>query len=157
VSSVIADVVHDLAPTGRLRATINLGNTVLAQQDLGTGALGEVSVELARELARRLGVEATLHPFGTAGKAFAALQSGACDIGFLAIDPKGALVPASSPLLDVDDVDRRRSRGGKPARAEDAGLHRRRDRDWCAPGEQAIRKSTLYDAGRGGRGTKVVC
>jgi polar amino acid transport system substrate-binding protein len=47
-------------------------------------------VDLARELARRLGIEAELHPFDTAGKAFAALQSGACDIGFLAIDPKRA-------------------------------------------------------------------
>ncbi len=122
MTSITKDVVLDLAPTGRLRSTINLGNTVLAQQDPETGVLGGVSVDLARELARRLGVEVELHPFDTAGKAFAALQSGACDIGFLAIDPKRAedldytfpyvliegtyLVPASSPLREVDDVDR---------------------------------------------------
>jgi polar amino acid transport system substrate-binding protein len=122
VTSVTPDVVHDLAPTGRLRATINLGNTVLAQQDPETGALGGVSVDLARELAHKLGVEAELFPFDTAGKAFAALQSRACDLGFLAIDPKRAeeldytspyviiegtyLVPESSALLDVNDVDR---------------------------------------------------
>jgi polar amino acid transport system substrate-binding protein len=122
MTNISADVVRDLAPTGRLRSTINLGNIVLAQQDKATGALGGVSVDLVRELARRLGVEAELHPFDTAGKAFAALASGACDIGFLAIDPQRAedldytapyviiegtyLVPAASPLREVEDVDR---------------------------------------------------
>jgi polar amino acid transport system substrate-binding protein len=122
MSSLSRDVVQELAPAGRLRATINLGNTVLARRDAETGALGGVSVELASELAHRLGVEVELHPFDTAGKAFAALQAGECDIGFLAINPKRAedldytapyvviegtyLVPASSPLREIDDVDR---------------------------------------------------
>lgn len=120
MTSVPADVVHDLAPTGRVRATINLGNPVLARRDAG-GALGGVSVDLARELARRLGVEAELFSFDTAGKAFAALASGACDVGFLAIDPARAealdftapyvliegtyLVREASPLRRVEDVD----------------------------------------------------
>lgn len=121
MSEATTDVLHDLAPTGQLRATINLGNTVLAQRDAETGALGGVSADLARELARRLGVGAVLVPFDTAGKAFDALRSGACDVGFLAIDPARAealdftppyvliegtyLVPELSPLRDVDDVD----------------------------------------------------
>lgn len=121
MSTISPDLVRQFAPTGRLRTTINLGNTVLAQRDPATGNLGGVSVALALELAERLGIEAELHPFDTAGKAFAALQAAECDIGFLAIDPKRAedleytapyvtiegtyLVPASSPLRDVDDVD----------------------------------------------------
>lgn len=121
MTGVPADVLRDLAPTGRVRATINLGNPVLAQRDAATGALGGVSVELARELARRLGTEAELSPFDTAGKAFAALASGACDVGFLAVDPARAealdftapyvliegtyLVPEGSPLRRVEDVD----------------------------------------------------
>jgi polar amino acid transport system substrate-binding protein len=116
-----ADLLRDLAPTGQLRATINLGNPVLAQRDAETGALGGVSVELARELARHLGVEAVFVPFDTAGKAFEALRSGACDVGFLAIDPARAealdftppyvliegtyLVPQTSRLRDVEQVD----------------------------------------------------
>ena len=47
--------VADLAPTGKLRAVINYGNPILAKK----GAAGEptgLSVDLARELARRLGV-----------------------------------------------------------------------------------------------------
>jgi len=44
---------QDLAPTGRLRAAINLGNPVLAQKDPARGELGGISVDLARELDRR--------------------------------------------------------------------------------------------------------
>jgi polar amino acid transport system substrate-binding protein len=121
MTEVTADLLRDLAPTGQLRATINLGNIVLAQRDTGTGTLGGVSADLARELARRLSVEAALVPFDTAGKAFEALRSGACDVGFLAIDPKRAealdftppyvliegtyLLPEASPLRDVEEVD----------------------------------------------------
>ena len=50
--------VADLAPTGKLRAAINLGNPILARQDPVTGEALGVSVDLARELAKRLGVEA---------------------------------------------------------------------------------------------------
>ena len=85
--------VDELAPSGRLRATINLGNPVLAQKDPSTGELRGVSVELAHELGRRLGLEVELVAFDTAGKAFAALQSEACDVGFLAIDPVRAADP----------------------------------------------------------------
>ena len=72
-------------------------------------------------LPRDFGVEAELHPFDTAGAAFEALKSGACDIGFLAIDPKRAedldytapyviiegtyLVPEASSYQTVEQVD----------------------------------------------------
>ncbi len=114
-------IVEQLAPTGRLRATINLGNPVLAQQDPVTGEPRGVSVDLARELGRRLGVPVDLVTFEAAGKALAALQCGTCDIGFLAIDPVRAadlaftspyvliegtyMVPRTSSLRNVEDVD----------------------------------------------------
>src|SRR3954467_12806645 len=113
--------VEQLAPTGRLRATINFGNPVLAQRDPATGEPRGVSVDLARELGRRLGVPVDLVTFETAGKAFAALQSGACDVGFLAIDPARAadltftapyviiegsyVVSAESRLREISDFD----------------------------------------------------
>jgi ABC-type amino acid transport substrate-binding protein len=57
---VTADVIKELAPTGKLRATINLGNIVLAQ---GTpDAPRGITVDLARELALRLGVPASMRP-----------------------------------------------------------------------------------------------
>ena len=122
MSTVSADVVKDLAPTGKLRAAINLGNMVLAQKDAASGELGGVTVDLARELGRRLAVPVELVPFDAAGKVFEALKSGAWDIAFLAIEPVRAaeisftapyviiegvyMVPADSPLRAVADVDR---------------------------------------------------
>jgi polar amino acid transport system substrate-binding protein len=116
------DVIADLAPNGRLRAAINFGNPVLAQRDPATGAPGGVSVELAKELGRRLGVPVDFVPFDAAGKVVDALKTRAWDVAFLAIDPvRGAeidftapyvviegtyLVRANSPLRSVDEVDR---------------------------------------------------
>src|SRR5262249_57145947 len=68
--------VADLAPTGKLRAVINLGNPVLANKDEATGQPQGVSVDLARELARRLGVDAELVVVPSAGEAVDALASG---------------------------------------------------------------------------------
>jgi polar amino acid transport system substrate-binding protein len=122
VSTVPADLVKDLAPTGKLRAAINLGNMVLAQKDPGTGEPRGITVDLARELARRLGLPLELVTFDAAGKVFEALKTGAWDIAFLAIEPVRAaeiaftapyvliegvyLVPTNSPLRALADVDR---------------------------------------------------
>jgi polar amino acid transport system substrate-binding protein len=121
VSPVSPDIVKEFAPTGTLRAAINQGNSVLAQKGPNGEALG-VTVDLARELARRLGVPVELVIFDAAGKAFEALKSGATDIGFLAIEPVRAadvdftapyviiegvyMVPKDSALKTVADVDR---------------------------------------------------
>ena len=117
-----ADVVRDIAPTGKLRAAINLGNMVLAQKDPATGEPRGVTVDLARELGRRLGLAVELVPFDAAGKVFDALKAGAWDIAFLAIEPVRAaeiaftapyviiegvyMVPTNSPLQTVAEVDR---------------------------------------------------
>jgi polar amino acid transport system substrate-binding protein len=121
VSPVSPEIVKEFAPAGRLRAAINQGNSVLAQKGPNGEALG-ITVELARELARRLGVPVDLVIFDAAGKAFEALKSGATDIGFLAIEPARAaevdftapyviiegvyMVPKDSGLRTVADVDR---------------------------------------------------
>src|SRR5450432_2355244 len=77
-TAVSADVLKDLAPTGKLRASINLGNIVLAQ---GTPAAPTgVTPELARELGKRLGVPVELTAFDAAGKAFEAMKAGKVDI-----------------------------------------------------------------------------
>jgi polar amino acid transport system substrate-binding protein len=122
VSNAPADVVKDFAPTGRLRAAINYGNSVLVQRNAASGELSGVTVELARELGSRLGVPVDLVPFDAAGKVFEALKRGAWDIGFLAIEPVRAaeidftaayviiegvyMVPQDSALKTVADVDR---------------------------------------------------
>ena len=116
------NVVSELAPTGKLRAAINFGNLVLVQKDPAGGEPRGVSPDLARELARRLGVPIEYVSFDAAGKVFDALQAGVWDVAFLAIDPARAagidftapyvviegtyLVPSNSPLRAIADFDR---------------------------------------------------
>jgi polar amino acid transport system substrate-binding protein len=116
------DLVKELAPTGRLRAAINFGNSVLAQPDPAGGAPRGVSGELARELARRLGVGIDYVTFEAAGKVSEALKAGLWDVAFLAVDPVRAagiaftppyvviegvyLVHKDSSFRSVEDVDR---------------------------------------------------
>ncbi|MGM9479756.1 ABC transporter substrate-binding protein [Roseateles sp. NT4] len=93
----------ELAPDGRLRAVINLGNPILARRDSATGEVAGVSVDLARELARRLGVPAVLTVVQSAGESVDALASGAVDVGFFAIDPKRAATTAySAPYVLIE-------------------------------------------------------
>jgi polar amino acid transport system substrate-binding protein len=91
-----AAAVSDLASTGKLRAAINFGNSVLASRDTSGQPQG-VSVDLARELSRRLGVPVELIPFDAAGKVVEAGKSGAWDIAFVALDPARAAEIAQSP------------------------------------------------------------
>lgn len=113
-------LVADLAPTGVLRASINLGNPVLAQGTPDEPA--GITVDLAREVATRLGVPVGFVCFGAARSSFEALTSGTADLGFLAIEPARAAevdftapyvliegvyaVPDGSSILNAADVDR---------------------------------------------------
>ncbi len=110
------------APTGRLRASINLGNPILANRNAATGEVGGVSVDLARELAQRLGLPLDLVVFDAAGKSVEAVTAERADFGFFAVDPvrgqgiaftapyvliEGSyLVRNASPLQSNDEVDR---------------------------------------------------
>jgi polar amino acid transport system substrate-binding protein len=121
MSTVPPDVVKDLAPTGTLRAAINLGNSVLAQKDAASGELRGVTVDLARELARRAGVPLEFVQFEAAGKVFEAFKAGVWDIAFLANEPARAaeidftpayvliegtyMVRKDSPLKAIAEVD----------------------------------------------------
>lgn len=82
--SVPPQVREDLAPTGKLRAGINYANAVIATKDPATGELRGVSVDLMRELARRLDVPLELSGFDFSGKLTDALNAGVLDIGGIA-------------------------------------------------------------------------
>jgi len=119
---VDAAIKKALAPTGVLRASINVGNPILAKIDEASGQPVGVSVDLARALAERLGVPVELLVFKSAGKSVEVVTDEQADIGFFAIDPvRGAgiaftdpyvliegayLVSQSSPLRSNDEVDR---------------------------------------------------
>src|SRR5262245_52627595 len=119
-------LVAELAPTGKLRAAINFGNPVLASKDPKTGEARGVSVDLSRELAKRLGVPLEIVQYTAAGRVVDAATSGAWDVAYVAIDPQrgqdmlqspayvvieGAyLVPGGSPIRSNAEVDREGNR-----------------------------------------------
>lgn len=123
--AVAPETVRAFAPTGRLRASINLGNPILARRsaagDSAGGEVAGVSVDLARALAHQLGITLEVLVFDAAAKSVEAVKTGQADIGFFAIDPlrgdgivfsaayvliEGAyLVRAASVLTDNAQVD----------------------------------------------------
>ncbi|NML17158.1 transporter substrate-binding domain-containing protein [Azohydromonas caseinilytica] len=112
------DLVAAFAPTGRLRASINLGNPILAGQDAATGAAKGASVDLATELARRLGVELELVVVDAAGKSVEVVAQERADIGFFAIDPmRGADIAFTGPYVLIEGC--YLVREGSPIRANE--------------------------------------
>jgi polar amino acid transport system substrate-binding protein len=98
-----AAAVARLAPTGVVRAAINLGNPVLAGIDPANDEPRGVSIDLARELGRQLGVEAELVVVDTAGKAVEAVTQERADVGFFAVDPeRGAAIAFTAPYLLIE-------------------------------------------------------
>jgi polar amino acid transport system substrate-binding protein len=91
------------APTGTLRASINLGNPILAGKHPQTGAAQGVSVDLATELARRLALPLALKVFDTASKSVDAVTSSEADVGFFAIDPlRGQGIAFTAPYVLIE-------------------------------------------------------
>ena len=119
---VPAAVVKAFAPTGKLRASINLGNPILAARGVAGAPPTGVSVDLARGLAAQLGVELEMLVVEAAARSVEVVRGGQADIGFFAIDPlrgegirftapyvliEGAyLVRQGSALKDNSEVDR---------------------------------------------------
>ena len=111
----------ELGRSGTMRAAINFGNPILASRDAAGQARG-LSVDLAREAARRLGLALELVLFNSAGSVVEAVKAGGIDLAFVAIDPvraadmaytapyvviEGAyLVRQASALQHNDEVDR---------------------------------------------------
>ena len=117
--NVTPEIVTDLTLDGVLRSALNLGNPVLVQ---GTPAAPTgVTVDIAHEIAARLGVQVEFRCFGAARESFEATVAGQADICFLAIEPARAAqiaftapyvliegvyaVPRESPLTTVAEVD----------------------------------------------------
>ena len=113
--------IQSFAPMGPLRVGINLGNPLLANEDVSTKKLSGVSIDIANEIGKRLNLKVQLIPFKTAGATVDAIKSGDIDLIFVAIDPvRGAdisytpayiqiegayMVKASSPIKKNEEVD----------------------------------------------------
>lgn len=109
-----------LAPTGKLRAGINMGNFLLVTGRAPNGDPTGVSPSMAAEIARRLGVPMQPMPFARPNEV--ADVVGEWDIALIGAEPQRAakisftaayceieatyLVPAGSPITSIEQVDR---------------------------------------------------
>jgi polar amino acid transport system substrate-binding protein len=92
----------ELGGTGKLRAAINLGNPILAGR-AANGELQGVSVDLAREAARRLNLPLELVAFQSAGSVVEAVKGRQVDLAFVAIDPvRAADMEYTAPYVIIE-------------------------------------------------------
>jgi polar amino acid transport system substrate-binding protein len=115
------DVLADLAPTGVLRAGINLSNFLLVTGRRSTGDPEGVAPDLARELAMRLNVPIRYVPFKSPGELADVATGGIWDVALIGSEPQRAetiafspayaeieatyLVPHGSPLKTISQID----------------------------------------------------
>lgn len=123
----------ELAPTGVLRAAINLSNFLLVTGESTSGDPVGVSPSMARAVADRLGVDVQYVPFKTPGEVADAAVEDKWDIGLIGAEPERArtitftnayveieatyMVPADSAIRSIDDVDKKGVRIAVAARA----------------------------------------
>lgn len=115
------EIISDLAPTGILRAGINLSNFLLVTGKTSQGQPEGVAPDMAREVATRLGVPVRYVTFKSPGELADQAGKGVWDIGLIGAEPQRAetiaftaayveieatyLVPAGSRLRTIADVD----------------------------------------------------
>ena len=122
VASSVAGAQTAPARSRVLRAAFIAANPAMTVKDPVTGAVGGPAVELARELARRRGVEVSLLGVQTPQNVIDAVRNGNADIGFVAYNPEREgpiafsqpfmlvlqtfVVREDSTLQSVKDIDR---------------------------------------------------
>ena len=114
-------IIDQLAPTGVLRAGVNLGNILLVTGKTDAGDPVGVSPDMARALADRLGVPVQHVTYPSPGAVADAVAGDNWDIGLIAVEPKRAetvtfspayteieatyLVPAGSATTTISGID----------------------------------------------------
>jgi polar amino acid transport system substrate-binding protein len=117
-----SEIVAELAPTGVLRAGINMSNTLLVTGKSASGDPEGVSPDMAKAVADRLGIPVRYVPYAKPGLLADAVDDDAWDIGNIGAEPQRAekiaftaayaeieatyLVPAGSTITSIDQVDR---------------------------------------------------
>lgn len=125
-------VAGDRITAGTLRATYIARNPVQASVDPATGEVRGPGAAIAREVARRLDVEAKITGLASPAAVIDSVRKGEADIGFVAFDPERAaevdycdvyvlaqntyLVREESPIRTVADIDRAGVKVGVTAR-----------------------------------------
>ena len=117
-----SNIVNELAPTGVLRVGINMSNFLLVTGETANGEPDGVSPNMARAIAKELGVGITFIRFPRPGELADAAADDVWDIGNIAAEPERAkiitfspayceiqatyMLPANSPIQSVADVDK---------------------------------------------------
>jgi len=115
-------VIEQLAPTGVLRAGINMSNFLLVNSKTAQGEPAGVSPDMAKALADKLGVELKLVVYKNPGDVADAATRNEWDIANIAAEAERAkvinfssayceiqatyLLPANSPIRHLEEVDR---------------------------------------------------
>ena len=126
-------VIAELAPTGVLRAAINMGNFLLVTGKDPNGDPSGVSPDMAAAIAARLGVPVKFIPYAKPGELADDAEKGLWDIGNIGAEPQRAavinftaayseieatyFVPAGSPIKSVSEVDQPGKRCAVTARS----------------------------------------
>ena len=126
-------VISELAPTGALRAAINMGNFLLVTGKTPSGDPSGVSPDMAAALAARLGVPVRFIPYARPGELADDAEKDKWDIGNIGAEPQRAavinftaayaeieatyFVPAGSPIQSVAEVDQPGKRVAVTARS----------------------------------------
>lgn len=121
MSNVPAEVIAQLAPTGELRAGVNMSNFLLVVDKTASGDPIGPSSSLALAIAEALGVPLKLVPYPNPSAVAAAAGKGEWDIGNIGAEPQRAkvmdftaayveieatyLVPEGSTIRSIDEVD----------------------------------------------------
>jgi polar amino acid transport system substrate-binding protein len=116
------EIIAELAPTGVLRAGINLSNFLLVTGRSASGDPEGVAPDMAKAVADRLGVPVRYVPFAKPGLLADAVDDNVWDIGLIGAEPQRAekiaftaayteieatyLVPAGSKITAINQVDR---------------------------------------------------
>ena len=112
----------ELAPTGKMRVGLIAANPIFVTPNTAEGDTRGLAVDIARELAQRLGVPMEPLRYATVGALVESAGKGEWDIAFLGIDPERAaamnftgaymytqntfLVPGNSTATGIEDLDR---------------------------------------------------
>lgn len=125
---MLEEIRAELAPTGTLRAAINLSNFLLVTGKTASGDPVGVSPDIARAVAERLGVGVEYITYPSPGELADDAVEDIWDIGNIGAEPERAktiaftsayaeieatyLLPANSPIQTIGDVDRKGVRIG---------------------------------------------
>jgi polar amino acid transport system substrate-binding protein len=123
----------ELAPTGTLRAGINLSNFLLVTGRSPAGDPEGVAPDMAKAIGAELGVPVRLVPFKSPGELGDQVGKDVWDIGLIGAEPQRAeriaftaayveieatyMVPEGSPIKSIADVDRKGVRIAVSARS----------------------------------------